>query len=291
MPELPEVETVIRGIRQNIVGQSLEKIEILDPKLLIATYPLTRLENWGELREVSRKGKLIILDFTSGQSILIHLRMTGQLVYRDLRDNKADFGLGHPNQDLRAAFQVKATRAIFGFNFGTLYFNDQRRFGLIEQITTSALAEHQFIKNLGLDALDSKLTAIYLNKLLAKRKITIKGWLLSQNNIAGIGNIYADESLHLAKIHPGAMGGELSLEQINILLQSIQKILNEAIQHQGYTYRNYVNIAGEKGSFAKYARVYNRANLICQSCGRDKIKKIKIASRGTYFCPSCQILT
>lgn len=287
MPELPEVQTVISGINQNLNGQTLEKIDVLDPKLFITLFPLVNLGNWGKLDRARRKGKLIILDFSFGQSILIHLRMTGQLIYHDRQNVTANFGLGHPNKDLGSSLPVKATRAIFYFSSGTLYFNDQRRFGLIEQLASKDLDKHPFIANLGVDALE--ISSDYLAKLLSGRKISIKAWLLNQCNIAGIGNIYADEGLHFAKIHPGTIASELSIKQIVNLHRGLQNILKQSIKYQGYNYRNYVNIVGNTGSFSKYAKVYDRANLPCKTCKSAIITKIKLASRGTYFCPNCQI--
>jgi len=274
MPELPEVETLKRELARVLVGKKIRKIEG-DFKLKPAGREIVGLE---------RRAKILIFKLDSGY-LLVHLKMTGQLVFqgRPLAGSKGRPLVvgGHPEDP------NKYTRAVIYFTDGTkLLFNDLRKFGWLKMVAEKDLPKH--IAHLGPEPLGKDFTLEKFKEILAhypKRKI--KQLLLDQTLIAGLGNIYVDESCFLAKTLPTRIVSSLTASEIKKLHQGIIKVLKLSISKKGTSTRNYVRSNGEKGAFVSHLNVYGRDKEQCKRCG-EKISKIKLNGRGTHFCPRCQ---
>ncbi|MBW3569220.1 bifunctional DNA-formamidopyrimidine glycosylase/DNA-(apurinic or apyrimidinic site) lyase, partial [Candidatus Parcubacteria bacterium] len=237
--------------------------------------------------QLRRRGKVLIIDLDSNYSLLIHLKMTGQLVYRT---KGIAFGAGHPNDSLLGELPDKSTRVIFDLEGPKLYFNDQRKFGWVKLVPTGEVENINFFKKMGPEPLDDQFTLDeFINRLRKRNNTSVKAALLDQTVIAGIGNIYADESLWGAKIHPSQTVGGLSDTKLTKLFDEIKFVLKLAIEKGGSTDRNYVDAEGKKGSYMSFARVFRREDLPCPSCGGN-VEKIRVAGRGTHTCPRCQKL-
>lgn len=289
MPELPEVETVRSGLEALIPGLIVQKVLYDTPK----SFPNTEADVQAFLvgasvTEVRRRAKVLLIDLSTNYSLVIHLKMTGQLVF--VQSPHVRFGAGHPNESLVGSLPDKSTRVSIEFadNAGTLFFNDQRKFGWMRLLPTIQINELDFFKRVGPEPLASDFTAAVLWSRLQRRKNTsIKAALLDQSVLAGVGNIYADECLWGAKIHPATKVGQLSRKQVGILFTELQYVLNVAIEKGGSTDKNYVNAEGKTGSYMSFARVFRREGLPCPRHGTP-IQKIRVAGRGTHICPTCQ---
>ena len=277
MPELPEVETVRRGLRGLILGAKLKRIEVLCKKSFIGE-PVN-----GKVLDIRRFGKALVIDLEGGRSMMIHLRMTGQLIY----DGVERYAAGHPSENFVAKLPNKQTRVILEFEEGTLYFNDQRKFGFIKVLPTIEVENDAFIRKLAKEPW--KMTAADLYEALQRHgRSAVKTVILDQTVVAGLGNIYADEALYQAKIHPARKAGSLSLKETSDLLEAAGKVMNKSIELGGSTMRNYVKVDGSRGNYLDlFAKVYQKDGEPCEKCG-TKIKKIKVGGRGTHFCPQCQ---
>ena len=300
MPELPEVETFVQGLKIPLVGQTIKNIKKLHPKSLQLASGLSLNKLKGlKILNLRRAGKAIIIDLTKQLSLLIHLKMTGQLIYiphslssrpssSERRDLSTRLNLGHPTADFINSMPSKHTRIIFKLSKGTLYFNDQRIFGWIKAMPIKNIATNSFVKNLGPDALSKFFNPNILEQVVnRKSKSSIKSIILDQSNIAGIGNIYADESLFLAGIKPDRKANTLNQSEIKKLTQTIKQVLKKGIKYSGTSISNYKTPKGTLGKMQNYLKVYKRAGLPCKKC-KTLIKKIKTAGRGTHFCPTCQ---
>ena len=217
--------------------------------------------------------------------------MSGQLVWIATPGKKVRerWGAGHPNESLVGELPDRSTHVIIEFDDGShLYFNDQRKFGWMKLFPTLEVPEIDFMKKVGPEPLEDNFTAKEFRVRFTRRKNTsIKAALLDQTVIAGVGNIYADESLWGAKIDPRRKVSELTTAEFNTLYRELRYVMNLAIEKGGSTDRNYVNAEGKKGSYMDFARVFRREKLACPRCGHT-IEKIKHAGRGTHFCPNCQ---
>lgn len=288
MPELPEVETLKTGLSSRITNKKIKNIIIFNEKSFI--FYKSKLENvlGSAIRQVNRRGKLLIIELSNDYNLLVHLKMTGQLVFV----GKNRFGAGHPNDSLVSKLPDNSTRVEFIFDDNTkLYFNDQRKFGWIKLVNNNDLIEVKFLQKLGPEPLEKEFTfELFKQRLLKHPKSNIKAVLLNQEVIAGIGNIYADESLWGAKIHPSTKVIDISSVKLKNLYKEIIYILNLSIQKGGSSNRNYVNADGKKGSFTEFARVFRREKLNCPRCSTI-IHKIRVAGRGTHICPKCQKLS
>lgn len=282
MPELPEVETIRRGLGKFIISHRLISTEILCEKSFIGT-PIV-----GKVKAIRRFGKALVIDLNNCQSLMIHLRMTGQLIF-DSTQNTDRYAAGHPSDNFTSTLPNKQTRVILHFDNGTLYFNDQRKFGFVKSITTKDIEKDSFIKKLAPEPWDIKLEDFY-EKLQRHKNSPIKAVILDQTIICGLGNIYADESLFMSNIHPMRKAGTLTKTEANILLNMADKAMNIAIASGGSTMKDYVKADGTRGDYLdKFAQVFNRTGKPCVVCG-TKIEKIKVAGRGTHICPHCQQL-
>lgn len=285
MPELPEVETIRQDLARVIIGKEIMSVEVLNSKPVTdgKKYFLAALKNT-IITRIDRIGKLLMVGLSSDNFLLIHLKMTGQLLYR----HKDIFIEGGHSLSTRSYILPDAyTWVIWKFrNGGTLYFNDMRKFGYLKIVT--AKEKENIVAGYGPEPLTKSFTRKNFFSILENRSAPIKAVLLNQKLIAGIGNIYADEICFEAGIFPGSHVSRLSLSDKNRLYAAINKILKKAIQYKGTTFKNYVSPHGKKGNFSDFLQVYKRDNQECRRCARGKIANKKIAGRSSRYCPVCQ---
>lgn len=287
MPELPEVETVRAGLQSLLPGRMIASETHDWPK----GFPNTEADVaaflvGAKITEVRRRAKVLLIDLSTNYSLVIHLKMTGQLVFRS---DGAAFGAGHPNNSLVGDLPDKSTRVTLLFTDGArLFFNDQRKFGWMRLIPTPEVENLDFFKKVGPEPLAADFTAAQFAERLNRRaKSGSKAVLLDQTVVAGIGNIYADESLWAAKIHPETAVKDIPPAKMKGLFEGLQKVLRLSIEKGGSTDRNYVDAKGRRGSYLTFANVFRREGKPCPRCGTDIIKT-RVAGRGTHICPYCQ---
>jgi len=288
MPELPEVETVRRGLSQLIVGRVVAKEEHDTAKgFPNATEDVKRFLLGASVTDVRRRAKVLIIDLSTEYSLLIHLKMTGQLVF--VGDTR--FGAGHPNDSLVNELPDKSTRVTLTFKDGSkLFFNDQRKFGWVRLLPTIEIPNIDFMKKVGPEPLEADFTTEqFATRFKRRAKTNIKAALLDQSVVAGIGNIYADEALWGAKIHPQRLVSSIKPAEFTKLYQEMREVMNLAIEKGGSSNHTYVNAEGKKGSYMDFARAFRREGLPCPRCGTT-IEKLRVAGRGTHICPFCQTL-
>lgn len=286
MPELPEVETVRLGLSRLIVGKTIANITHDWPKSFPNSESDTALYACGHsVVAIRRRAKVLLIDLSSQYSLVIHLKMTGQLVFR----GEQSFGAGHPNESLVGSLPDRSTRVVLRFSDGShLFFNDQRKFGWVRLMPTIEIESLDFFKKVGPEPLSDVFTkSDFTRRFLRRAGTSIKAALLDQTVIAGIGNIYADESLWGARIHPATKVSTVSRAKLGVLYDEVRLVLRLSIEKGGSTDRNYVNAEGKKGSYIDFARVFRKENLPCPRCGTT-IEKIRVAGRGTHVCPRCQ---
>jgi formamidopyrimidine-DNA glycosylase len=270
MPELPEVETVRRRIAPVLEGRTLERVEIEDPRLVMPREPLeVAAELEGErVARVDRRGKYLVVRFESGRTLLIHLRMTGTV----LQDPPGDL----PHR-----------RALLRLDDGTLVaYRDVRRFGTWLLLEPGEL-EPYLARKVGAEPLGA-FTARALGERLAGRRAPLKAALLDQRTLAGLGNIYVDEALWYARLHPLRQAGSLEPQEHRRLHRGIRRALELGIARQGASLSDYRLPDGSPGAMQREFRVYGRAGEPCDRCGRE-IVKTRAGGRGTWFCPRCQV--
>ncbi len=288
MPELPEVETVRIGLQSLIVGNVVQSADHDTNKSFPnAPADVQHFLIGATIRGVRRRAKVLMIDLDTGYSLVIHLKMTGQLVFV----GEERFGAGHPNDSLVGKLPDKSTRVTIGFSDDSyLFFNDQRKFGWVRLLPTVEISNIDFMQRLGPEPLSEDFTPGVLFDRLQRRKGTsIKAAILDQSVLAGIGNIYADEALWGARIHPATKVAQLSKAQVTQLYQELQFVLRLSIEKGGSSDRNYVNAVGKKGSYISFARVFRREGQACPRCD-TMVEKSRVAGRGTHTCPTCQPL-
>lgn len=343
MPELPEVETVRRGLNKFIVGRTIAGIEVLNEKSFEASKSDREALIGAKVASIRRRGKLLIIDLSNptgstslrssthlppigeakdtslsqgeeicaqrksggfeklesrpgegGQagasaagwvSLLCHLKMTGQMVYR----GKDSWGAGHPNESFVGELPDRSTRVIFTFDDGSkLFFNDQRKFGRILIWPTDEANDFPFIKKLGPEPFNDDGLAEFLGRAKRHQNTPIKAVILDQSVVAGIGNIYADEALWLAKIHPATRVKDLSDTQLTAIYHAAGRVMTQSIESGGSSMKNYVKADGSRGDYLdNFAKVFNRTGQPCERCGTEIIKT-RVAGRGTHICLQCQ---
>lgn len=290
MPELPEVETVRRGLSKLIISKQIVNVEFDWAKSFPnAPNDVKHFLIGSKVQSVRRRAKVLIIDLDSNYSLVVHLKMTGQLVYQS-NDAKTRYGAGHPNDSLIDSLPDKSTRVTIEFSDSKLFFNDQRKFGWMRLIPTIEVPNIDFFKKVGPEPLEDDFEfPEFKGRLLKRKNSNIKSVLLDQTIIAGIGNIYADESLFAANIHPVTAVVDISDTKLHNLYTEIRRILFLSIELGGSTDKNYVDVEGKKGSYLKFAQVFRREGQPCNKCG-TMIQKLKVAGRGTHVCPSCQKL-
>ena len=286
MPELPEVETVKLGLNRLINNLVITDISFDWPK----GFPNSKadVDNFligAKVLFVKRRGKALIIFLDSSYCLVIHLKMTGQLVFRGYES----FGAGHPNDSLIGPLPDKSTRVVISFEDGSkLFFNDQRKFGWMRLMPEVEVPNLNFMKKLGPEPLSSEFTKKeFIERVMRRKNSSIKATILDQTVLAGVGNIYADESLWAAKIHPASLTGSISKAKLGNLYEAIREILARSIELGGSTDRNYVDAEGKRGSYLEFANVFRREGQNCPRCN-SIIIKTKVASRGTHICLKCQ---
>jgi formamidopyrimidine-DNA glycosylase len=274
VPELPEVETVRRRLAPALEGRRFEQVEITDPRL---TRPHDPLEVARELEgervtKVDRRGKYLIVRFESGRALLIHLRMTGSLRHAKAEELRED-----PHR-----------RAVVTLDDGSdVAYRDVRRFGtwlLLEPSDVDTYIDTR----VGKEPLDVAYKAKHLAEKLTTRRAPIKAAILDQRTVAGVGNIYADEALWRAQVHPLTPANELTADEVKAVHKGIRASLQAGVRRQGSTLRDYQLPDGSSGTAQDRFKVYGRGGLPCERCGTP-IDKIRVAGRGTWYCPTCQV--
>lgn len=348
MPELPEVETIRRGLHDLIVGKVVANAECLQSPKSFPNAPadVSTFLIGATVASVQRRAKVLLMELSSGYTLVTHLKMTGQLVYEstgEVRDksyeirkkqpvlpttnkqlrhnelhpefgditntrvhsdtidphisyllshnsNSAErWGGGHPSDSFVHELPDNTTRVVLTFSDdSTLFFNDLRKFGWMKLVPTAEVPYLPFMQKVGPEPLEAAFTGKILFVRLQRRKNTsIKAAILDQTVLAGVGNIYADESLWAAKIHPSTQVKYLSLKQIELLADEVKYVMKLSIEKGGSTDKNYVDAEGKKGSYLNFANVFRREGQPCPRCGTT-IEKIRVAGRGTHICPRCQ---
>ncbi|MDB5186711.1 MAG: mutM [Candidatus Saccharibacteria bacterium] len=287
MPELPEVETVRRGLQSLIIGRTIKKVNHDTEKgFPNAPTDVRAFLICAMITDVRRRAKVLLIDLSTEYTLVIHLKMTGQMVYR----GEQVFGAGHPNESLIGELPDKSTRVTLEFTDGShLYFNDQRKFGWMRLMPTLEVPNIDFMKKVGPEPLEADFTAQeFAGRFMRRGKTNIKAAILDQTVVAGVGNIYADESLWGAKIHPKRLVNTITDSEFILLYTELRAVMNLAIEKGGSTDKNYVNAEGKRGSYMDFARVFRREGLTCPRCDAEIIK-FKAAGRGTHICPVCQV--
>ncbi len=295
MPELPEVETIRRGLSPRVIGRSICDLvmgrrEAVRRILQIDAQYLAREIRGQTVRDLSRRGKFLVFELDR-HHLIIHLGMTGQLTFRDPAKADSRRFLRHPLTGLERASQHapdKHTHLQFIFGEETaLLFRDIRQFGKVFLVGKQEDVLSRFFAGLGVEPLTSSYRLeVFLHKL-RRRKLRLKSLLLDQSFVAGVGNIYADEALFEAGLHPERRVGSLRRLEKEKLFEAIPRVLERGIVFGGTTLRDYVNSDGEKGSHQEELRIYGRADRPCYRCG-STVERVVISQRGSHFCPDCQ---
>lgn len=273
MPEMPEVETIRRNLQQKLPGRIIKNIDVLLPRLV--KFPeqslyIRRLKN-KKIKEMKREGKYLIMQMEDDMLAVFHLRMTGRLCYTEKGTQKD-----------------KYKKIIYSLDNGDkLIYADIRTFGTLYAIREDEREKIKGLYELGAEPLSEAFTPEYLWEKLKNSHGKIKPFLLNQKNIAGLGNIYVDESLFLAGVNPEQICSSLSKSSAKKICTAVNQVIRAGIEDGGTTFRDYVNGEGKKGSHQNNLFVYKQDNKPCQKCGTI-IKKIKVGGRGTCFCPKCQ---
>jgi formamidopyrimidine-DNA glycosylase len=286
MPELPEVETVRLQLLHKVLNKPITKIEVFHDKAVGNDKTFKKVLIGKKISDIRRIGKLLIFDFVKEKDLflLAHLRMTGQFFYVD---SKGTLGGGHSENDTDGEnLPHKHTRIAIHFkDKSTLYFNDMRLFGYIN--IADADAVEKAIARFGQEPIDPNFNNEKFTDILSKRKTSIKAVLLNQTLVAGLGNIYVDEALFTAKVRPTRLANEVTKKEAVSIAKASGDIMNKAIAVGGTTFQHFKDTGGETGNYTDFLKVFGKQNTPCPVCG-TKIKKIKVAGRGTHYCPNCQ---
>ena len=307
MPELPEIETVRLQLQKHLVGEEIARLEKLHAKSVQGNL---RLVEGKKITAIERKGKMLVIDLEKDICLAIHFKMSGQLILVTQPSHKASAGNesvkrkagsrkdeiknrivgGHPSEDWLGKLPSKHTRAVFHLKSGdTMYFNDQRIFGWVKILSKKELEELPFVKDLGPEPWDLSDSQFY--KLISSRKKAIKLVLMDQSIISGVGNIYANDALWEANIHPQTAANKLKPEETKELRIGLIKVLKEGIKYGGATAADakYIDLDGLGGHYQDHFRVYDREGKNCLRRDDGVIKKVTLGGRGTYYCPKCQV--
>ncbi|MEO8065407.1 MAG: bifunctional DNA-formamidopyrimidine glycosylase/DNA-(apurinic or apyrimidinic site) lyase [Candidatus Doudnabacteria bacterium] len=304
MPELPEVETVVRELRPKLKNKKIKDVRVLMPKMVaMGPATLSNLRKPGEkvseeftkalkglkVRNVTRRAKLIIIDLSGKYAILVHLKMTGQLIFLDKKHLSKQIKLLNIENYTPVRLPAKSTHVIFDFTDGSrLFYNDFRQFGYLKLVTDKELADVKELREFGPEPLDRKFTYKEFEKLLGKRtNAPVKSWLMDPTVVAGIGNIYSDEILFFAKVLPSRKVKSLKDKERILVFKGIKKILTGAVNHYGSSVGDFVRPSGDWGTYGLLHKVYGRAGEKCKVCGTI-IKSMKLGGRTGSYCPKCQ---
>jgi formamidopyrimidine-DNA glycosylase len=273
MPELPEVETICRGLKENIINKEISDVKISDKKLRF-NYPENFIQNLNNSKiiNISRRARYILIYLENNQILLIHLGMTGKLNFFQEFNDKI----------------TKHDHIIIKFsNNSFLIYNDIRRFGFVDLFQLKEKESHKMLKNLAIEPLSEKFNTKYLQERLKNKSMNIKNIMMDNKIVVGVGNIYINESLFLSNISPKRAANKVTLSELEKLVKNIKEILQKAINKGGSTLRDYKKLNGDIGNFQFNFTVYGREDKKCIIC-QTKIKRIKQNGRSTFFCPNCQ---
>lgn len=278
MPELPEVQTIANQLQKKIIGKKIKVVDIRLVKMIQGVSPKKFRETVQgvKIKNVSRRAKLLIINLSNDYSLLIHLKLSGQIIYKsNIRNQESEIS--------------KHTHVIYYFSDGSaLFHKDIRQFGWVKLFKTTELEKYFQKENFGPEPLDKNFTLDRFKKLLLQKpKQRIKPLLMDQKFVAGIGNIYAQEASFCARVLPTRIIKDLKEKEIIDLYYCLIKILREAIKRHGSSVDDYLDTEGKKGDYVPRLKVYNRLAKNCYSC-QGPVKKMTLAGRGTYFCPKCQ---
>lgn len=278
MPELPEVETIKTELEKTIKNKEIKDIEINLSKIInVLPNQFKKILIGATIINIERRAKLLILGLSNEYKLFIHLKLTGQLIYKKTK-----------NQKLKTKINEEKYLIAFIFKNSQLFYNDSRQFGWFKLMNNKEAKKFLEKENFGPEPLEQKFTLNIFKKILEKKKRSkIKPLLMDQKFISGIGNLYAAEICFYAKVHPMRIVLTLHENEIKNLFNGIKKILSIAIKLKGSSADTYLDIYGQQGKYESFLKVYNRAGKLCLKC-KTKIEKIKLAGRGTYFCPKCQ---
>ncbi len=288
MPELPEVETVCRQLEPEIEGRRIARLEVLDPRwcrpMLAAM--LEKAVEGSQIEGLTRRGKYLLLGLEGERTLVMHLRMTGNLVLVE-GESKLDPSEGRRLYENERSVSERHLRARFGLDDGrALWFTDPRRFGEAFLIDDADLDE-RFAK-LGVEPFSEQFTAEALGEMAAGRTVPLKSFLLDQSGVAGVGNIYADEALFRARLHPLSPAGSMKPEHHEALRDAVVAALAAGIDGGGASIDDYRDGRGERGTMQDEFLVHTREGEPCPECG-GAIVRIVVSGRSTYYCPSCQV--
>ncbi len=280
MPELPEVETTCRGLAAKLVGQTIHQV-ILHRSRIRFDIPMDMpsIVQGAKVTAITRHAKYILIHLNNGHVIIIHLGMSGRMAFVDAGTpvGKHDHVVFH--------YGSKAKKS----SFAQVFFNDARRFGVVDCTTTDNLPQHKLLAHMGVDPFSDNLTGAWLYQQLQKRKTPMKAILMDQTLIAGLGNIYVCEALFVSRIHPTRHGQSVTRAEATSLVKAIRKVLTLAIEAGGSTLRDYAQTDGEIGYFQKQFNVYGREGKACVRC-KNMIARIVQNGRSTFYCPVCQAI-
>jgi formamidopyrimidine-DNA glycosylase len=276
MPELPEVETIVRSLQPKLSGLTITDTKTTLPKIIRAPEDFDSFKRYiigRKISEIRRRGKYLLFSLTGDYSLLFHLRMTGNLVYCQKEVTLAKYT--HLVIDLDNEYQLR--------------YADMRQFGRVWLLPDAEMENLAGYKDLGIEPLDKNFTVSFLRKELRQVHGRIKPLLLDQTLIAGLGNIYTDEALFRAKINPETIASNLTPRAVSKLHQSIRAVLQDGISNRGTSVRDYVDGDGQPGNFQNFLSVYGKEGKPCKKCGNGIVRK-KIGGRSSFYCPICQKL-
>ena len=286
MPELPEVETVRLQLKHKVVGETIAKVEVFHRKSVDHSKTIEKTLRGKTIADIDRVGKLMIFSFVNEDNLflLAHLKMTGQFFYVGSKGKVVGGGHSVTTADLN--FPTCHTRVAFYFtDKTTLYFNDMRLFGYTKIATAKLLVKAR--AGFGPEPIDPKFNAEWFYQKLKRRKTTIKAALLDQSFIAGLGNIYVDETLWRAKVKPTRRTDKVTKKEALTIAAAAGEVMRESIAVGGTTFQHFKDTGGVNGNFIDYLKVFGKQGHKCSRCG-EIIKKIRCAGRGTHYCPGCQ---
>jgi formamidopyrimidine-DNA glycosylase len=273
VPELPEAETIVRGLRRTVVGERISRVEVVHADVL--RQPRRRMSaalRDRTVRAIGRRGKNVLIELDGGRVLAVNLGMTGRLLPFP----------AHPLPGERPTHPAVRFRFASG---GLLVFDDQRRFGTVEVLEAEAWAARS--ARMGPEPLARGFTAERLHRDLQRSRAPVRSWLLDQRRIAGVGNIYAAEALYHAGVHPGRKAVDVSREEAERLHGALRSVLRNAIHQGGTTIRDYRNAEGGEGAYGRRLHVYGREGEACARCG-STIRRVVFSNRSAFYCPSCQ---
>jgi formamidopyrimidine-DNA glycosylase len=285
MPELPEIETVKLQLGKALTGATIKSVQVISPKSFMGKAASAKNK---KIVAVRRMAKVLLMDIEGEVTLAFHFKMTGQLIY--VGKNIRIVG-GHPTADFTGKLPSPHTRVIINLNKGTLFFNDQRRFGWVKVGTKEEISRMKFLQNLGPEPISMTVNQVNkVIKLIKLKKSPIKVVIMDQEIISGVGNIYANDALWEAGIRPDTGCAMLSIPQFKLLFEKLKLVLKEGIKYGGATAADakYLDLHGAGGHYQDHFRTYDRKGEKCLRCDGGIIKKITLGGRGTYYCPVCQ---